>query len=448
MASSSALPAGQLMVDLAIAKTAFTTALFRPDAHPCSRAEIDEMFALLSTVISECSNSKIQKFTQWAVANLVPSTSRIAAFCSYIAALSKLFGEPRDPTQPNRLGKVPSAKRRRVHMLYILNDILHNLLNATTRKSFAQKLEPTLPSLIKSASSFLNSPKHSQKIQDLILHWKEEGFFDDAVITQLRAALSSSTSPGDPGLAPPSIIPAANPTRVVHNVLPPVHGDASMRWYDLPAGTWLRAIQRGSTRPMNPSDIAPIPMARGTADPRLVEAVTRLIGEVEKMYGNDVNNPPGDIDRMGEFSGETYYGWSPEFCEKMRHKRGKLSKNRNRGAVAEDRGRARSWENNSQSRSQGSSYSPEPPASKRPRLTKSPDDRGRIRSPIRRGNSDYARRKSRSPNSSSRSGSDRRYRYKSPSYGRSMSRSRSRTRSPYPTQPANPPAREPPQPQM
>jgi hypothetical protein len=46
--------------ELIVAKTALSGALFRPDPRPCSRDEIETMFALINSTVSECSPSNVQ----------------------------------------------------------------------------------------------------------------------------------------------------------------------------------------------------------------------------------------------------------------------------------------------------------------------------------------------------------------------------------------------------
>jgi hypothetical protein len=331
---------------------------------------------------------------------------------------------------------VPSAKRRRLHMLYILNDILYHVKYRNRDDSFAVKLEPTLPALVRSAASFTNCPKHIRKIQDLIGLWGENAYFARTVIQQLRAAVEEGPRSDDEG----------NPTEDVDNsasavakaaktapwVMPAMHGDPSTPWYDLPAGNWLPVLEPNSTRPMNPTMIKPLVLAQGPADKSLVEAVKNVLADIDKIYSKEVSldESPPNVGRLGErveideitgevIGGDTYYGWSRAFCEKMKRRRQGRSGRSNRSGG--DRGRTRSSsysrsESRSRSRrrdrSEVSSRSPQRPAFKRQRMSISPPDRGRGRS------------RSRTP--SGRHSPDR---LRSRSYRRSLTRSRSQSRS-------------------
>ncbi|KAK5656107.1 hypothetical protein OQA88_4867 [Cercophora sp. LCS_1] len=339
--------------ELTVAKAALTGALFRADPRSCSRDEIDSMIALLNTAIVECSPSNVQKFKQWALSNLVPSSSRIAPFCRYLVALTSSFGREtdisRDATQFKR-GRVPSAKRRRLHVLYVLNDILYHVKFRNYDEAFAEKLVPSLASLIRSASSFSNAPKHIGKIQNLIDLWRERGYFHPSIIDNLLNSVNQTPPAKDSISSDAQLASVKSVTKIgkaVPFLMPAMHGDPNTPWYDLPAGNWLQALEPNSTRPMNPSMIKPLVLAAGPAEKGLVEAVKKLLVDVDKIYSRDLNPSEAfpDVSQMGEYvevdevngeviDGETYYGWSRAFCEKMKaRKRG--------GGNAAGRGRNR-----------------------------------------------------------------------------------------------------------
>ncbi|KAK4044784.1 hypothetical protein C8A01DRAFT_30965 [Parachaetomium inaequale] len=346
--------------ELIVAKTALSGALFRPDPRPCSRDDIESMLALVNSTIAECSPPNVQRCKQWALTNLLPSSARIAPFCKYLVALAKSFGGEWEGggALESKRGRVPSARRRRLHVLYILNDILYHAKYRTRDDAFAQKLEPTLPGLVRSAATFDNCPKHIRKIQDLIGLWEENGYFPRNFVQQLRAAVDEGPSSGEEeklGEAVDNSASAvAKAARTAPWVMPAIHGDPSTPWYDLPAGNWLPVLEPNSTRPMNPSMIKPLVLSQGPADKALVEAVKNLLVDIDKIYSKEVNHdePPPNIGPLGErveideitgevIDGDTYYGWSRAFCEKMKRRR------RDRGGRNDrrdgERGRARSW---------------------------------------------------------------------------------------------------------
>jgi len=134
-------------------------------------------------------------------------------------------------------------------------------------------------------------------------------------------------------------------------IMPATHGDPNTPYYDLPAANMLPHIVPNSSTPITPSLMRPLQLVAGPADPRLASAVKEFLQDVEFMYDDNKDSTDEaivvDVDLMGqplirdETSGdlvplEAYYGWSIEFCEKMkRRKRGDSEKddkqNGNRG---------------------------------------------------------------------------------------------------------------------
>lgn len=392
---------------------------------------------------------------------------------------------------------MPSAKRRRLHVLYLLNDILYHVKYRNRDEAFAQKLEPTLPALVRSAASFHNCPKHIRKIHDLIGLWEENGYFAPDFIQQLRSAVEDGPSSGGETKKSKEVDNSASAVaraaKTAPWVMPAMHGDPSTPWYDLPAGNWLPVLEPNSTRPMNPSMIKPLVLAQGPADKALVQAVKDLLVDIDRVYAKETNHNERatNVGRLGErvevdeitgevIGGDTYYGWSRAFCEKMKQRRRNRGRRNDRGDDGLDRGRtgssrsysrsdsrSRSWRRD---HSEASSRSRSRPAFKRQRMSKSPQDRGRGRSrtptpsdrpsPSRHRSRSYRRSRSRSssrPRRRSQSRSDSRgrgYRRRSPSHDqkgkyqpRSPNFSSSRSRSRSWSRPRSPPrANEAPQP--
>lgn len=278
---------------------------------------------------------------------------------------------------------------------------------------FHAKFEPFLPPLVRAASDFLNSPKHIRKIHDLIGLWDEEAYFTKGTIPKLRAAVEQDLADE---LAKNGSEDAGKGAKVVKDqpfVMPAMHGDPTTPWYDLPAGNWLTALEPNSTRPMNPSMIKPLQLAPGPADKNLVEAVKKLLVEVDNIYAADVSHiaeSSMDVDQMGEhveldeitgdiIGGETYYGWSRAFCEKMKSRRRKTKDGGSgRGRSSRSSLSGRSF---SRSRTPDRSRSSSRVAMKRRRISASPDERGGRRSRSR--SRDSRRRRSWSSRGSSRS---------------------------------------------
>lgn len=376
--------------------------------------------------------------------HLIHSPVRVAALGKYLTALAKSFSVALATT---RRAREPSSKRKRLHILYLLNDVLYHVCVRDRDSGFSAKVEPFLPDLVRHAAAFPNSPKHARKLQGLVDIWHENQYFATDFIEKLRTAIVEAPKleqlkPAANGAADGAGTSAATKSsKDAPFIMPAMHGDATAPWYDLPAANWLPVIEPNSTRPMNPDMIKPLQFMPGPADKRLIQAVTDLLADVDRIYAKEGavgDDPSEDIDQLGQriiideitgdiISGETYYGWSRPFCEKMKQRR----KN---GGRPQDGPRGRST-SLSRSRSRSSSRGSSRPAFKRRRMSES-----RSPSPSRSRNRSYSRDRRRP-----RSYSDSRSRSRSRSPPRrgwrdNRSPSRSRSRSPPPRPYQQPPA--------
>ncbi|TLS27295.1 hypothetical protein PpBr36_04499 [Pyricularia pennisetigena] len=456
---------------LVIAKASFSAVLLRPDPTSCSRDEIEHFHTLLNTAITRCSPANVQKCKQWILSNLATSTGRMAALGKYLVALvDSLSTSTPIASDASTVAKKPSIKRQRLHVLYIINDVLHHTRKRQHDDTFVCVIEPSLSALFKSAASFPNAPKHIKKLNELVNLWNNQNYFRDPELSnQLRDAIASGQEAApETSCDAPNTDTGRDSTKKISKeapfIMPATHGDPSTAWYDLPAGNWLPVLEPNSTRPMNPALIKPLQLASGPADKGLVDAVSRLLARVDRIYGKDVRladdntpgeYPPVDIDQMGErveldeitgevLDGETYYGWSRAFCKKMKARRqGRKSHNpssrsrsqSSRNSRSLSRGRDRSRSRSSRSRSTSTQNF------KRRRVSQS-----RSRSHSKGGHSNH-----------NRGYSSERSRRRSRSYSPSRSRSRDprqrshdgprRSPSPgYSPPPANAPALPPPPP--
>ncbi|KKY29873.1 hypothetical protein UCDDA912_g10200 [Diaporthe ampelina] len=314
---------------LAIAKASLLASLLKADADAdlasCSRDEIEQFHGLLNAAVAKCSPTNVQKCKQWILQHLVPSPVRAAAFGKYLVALASSFpsGSQKAPG--------PSSRRRRLHVLYVLNDVLYHAKFRTHNHAFFDKIAPHLPALFKVAASSANAPKQENKLHGLVQLWEKKSYFPDSVLESLRAAIEDG--PKSEGWEANGGVVAnkaytTSTAREAPFILPSIHGDPSTPWYDLPAANWLPAIEPNSTRPMNPTMIKPLQLAGGPADKNLADAVKKLLGDVDKIYAKDSlldGDSAVDVSQMGEFierdelgdiiGGETYYGWSRTFSK-------------------------------------------------------------------------------------------------------------------------------------
>ena len=367
--------------------------------------------------------------------HLVHSPARVAALGKYLIALARSFSAALAAT---RRARELSSKRKRLHLLYLLSDVLYHVHVRDRDPGLSAKVEPFLPDLVRHAAAFANSPKHTGKIQGLIDLWHENQYFSHGFIEKLRAIVEEAPrleelKPAANGAADGAgTASATKSSKDAPFLMPAMHGDATAPWYDLPAANWLPVIEPNSTRPMNPDMIKPLQFVPGPADKRLIQAVTDLLADVDRIYAKEGavgEDPLEDIDQLGQriiideitgdiVSGETYYGWSRPFCEKMKQRR------KNGGSQPRDgqRGRTSSQSRSrSRSRSRSSSRGSSRPAFKRRRMT---DSRSPSRSRSRSRSYSRDRRRPRSY-SASRSRSPPRRGWRD---NRSPSRSRSRSR--------------------
>ncbi|KAK8110494.1 uncharacterized protein PG998_006951 [Apiospora kogelbergensis] len=342
---------------LAIAKVSFSAILLRQDPISCPRSEIDAFFSLLDATLSRCSPVNVQQSKQWMLKYVVASPARVAALGKYLMALSKSFTAD---VATSRAARETSSRRKRLHVLYVLSDIIHHVTIRQRQDDFASGLEPFIPGLVEAAAGYSNSPNQMKKVLELITLWSERDYFMPSFISQLESVAkeaptsqASATNAGGNSYGTTTKLAKEAPF-----IMPSMHGDPSVPWYDLPAANWLPVIEPNSSRPMNPSMIKPLQLAPGPADKALARAVQDLLDSVDKIYGEDTQlgeDHPEDIDQLGQrivvdeitrdvLDGETYYGWSRNFCDKMKKRRNRPQN----GSSEDNRGRSQS---RSQSRS-------------------------------------------------------------------------------------------------
>ncbi|KAI9847970.1 MAG: hypothetical protein M1837_001487 [Sclerophora amabilis] len=326
---------------VAIAKASFSAALLRPDPSSVPREDIAHFHKLLERAITECSPTNVQNCKRWLLESTVASPARITALGKYLGALSSSFAVP----APGSGALKPSPRRKRVHILYLVNDLLHHtkyrIDGTSVYSTFATTIQPLLRELFTTAASFKGCPKHQAKIRQLLSIWEDQQYYSRGDIEKLQEAVNEAehadvTTPAQE--APEDV--KADGQKSVPFVMPTTHGDPSAPYYDLPAGNMMPHIIPNSLYPINPQSMKPLQFIPGPAEEGLVMAVTDFLKEVDRMYGSEKHEDEGivvDIDELGQplirdevtgesLGGESYYGWSKSFCAKMR------------AEVADDRG--------------------------------------------------------------------------------------------------------------
>ncbi|KAG9244527.1 hypothetical protein BJ878DRAFT_534519 [Calycina marina] len=309
---------------LAIAKATFSASLLRPDPTAVSRDEVAKLHSFLTAVVLQCSPINVQNCKQWILINIFHSTNRFAALGKYLVALASSVADIKslDTTRE------PSIRRKRLHILYLVNDILYHAKYRDNDASICGKIQPILMSLLGSSASFTKCPKHQRKILDLLALWQEKGYYSNDYMGKLRDAVKNASELGmhtenvDSSATSTDTLCAAKGLRSAPYIMPAMHGDLSTSWFDLPAANLMPHIEPNSTRPIKPEMIKPLQLVAGPADASLVVAVKTLLEDVQNMYGggDQDNKAAWDIDQLGQpiildeitgdvLEGEGYYGW-------------------------------------------------------------------------------------------------------------------------------------------
>ncbi|KAL8827786.1 MAG: hypothetical protein Q9191_002975 [Dirinaria sp. TL-2023a] len=334
---------------LAIAKASLAAGMLRPDPVPVSRNEVANFHTLLESVCMRCTPANVQFCKDWLLKNAVSSTARAAAVGKYLIALvSSLADASAVDQRRSTPGKEPSSRRKQLHILYLVNDLLHNTKFHNDLSpfypTFSHNIQPHLVELFRHASASGGEAysKHHRKILALIDLWEEKDYYPRAYLDEIRYITRTVPSTGfpvkdgDTGGSNAKAEELNEHQRDSPFILPANHGDISTPFYDLPAGNMMPHIIPNLPAPIKPQLVKPLQFAAGPADEALVAAVKVLMKDIDSLYGKGDwydDNAIADIDALGqpairdELAGETidgegYYGWSKAFCEKMQRRRG------------------------------------------------------------------------------------------------------------------------------
>lgn len=239
------------------------------------------------------------------------------------------------------------CRRLQLHILYLLHDLLHHSRfhnpGSANDISPSQTLEPHIFQLVALATKH-DASKHTHhfsKLKDLISIWREEDYFPSSVVAALQETIVdvSNGSIASTRVAVPRDRPFGTVTvgtgesqRDVPFIMPSSHGDASVPYYDLPAGNLMPFIVPNSSTPISPQMVKPLQVRPGPADDRLARAVKAFLRDADAIYESNLpeqGHDRFDIDELGQTvlpndasedipTNEGYYGWSRAFCEKMK----------------------------------------------------------------------------------------------------------------------------------
>ncbi|MCJ1257662.1 hypothetical protein MMC24_005488 [Lignoscripta atroalba] len=290
-----------------------------------------------------------------------------------------------------------SGRRKQLHILYLLNDLLHHTKfhndSSSAYSAWTGSLQTHLVDLFGAAAAYDPTIylKQQKRISELLRVWEMHEYYQHSYIQKLRVTVSNAASSGHlkAGVESKDLIgnteagsnaQSSSSRRSTPYVMPATHGDSSSPYYDLPAGNMMPHIIPNSTMPINPHLMKPLQFVAGPADESLVVALKDFMKDVDSLYeldDEDDEATPVDIDELGQpilhdevtgatLGGQGYYGWSKSFCEKMKRKRdGKdsIAKRRGRSESLESNRSPQKWRrgslsDNSRSRSRGRSRSP------------------------------------------------------------------------------------------
>jgi len=276
--------------------------------------------------------------------NIIPSAARISAVGKYIVALSASLASIDEGAAKTVHDRGTPARRKKLHLLYLLNDLLHHTrYHAESPSAYSVltgNLQSYLVDLFSAASTYGmdTHPKHHQKIEDLLRLWQERGYYQTSYIDKLRESVKIAATADHEiaALCRPSDSQRdhnlAEEKRDTPYIMPASHGDPSTPYYDLPAANMMPHIVPNSSNPISSHMVKPLQFVAGPADQTLVAFVKDFLKQVSSTDGLDLESMESgtvDLDELGQYvlrdvstnevvRGQGYYGWSQDFCEKMK----------------------------------------------------------------------------------------------------------------------------------
>lgn len=275
--------------------------------------------------------------------NTLPSASRTAAFGKYLVALSSSLGNLGDKKVQNSDNPSGSSVRRRqVHILYLLNDLLHHAKYHLGQDSFYSTLTTNIQSYlitlvgIASAYDTVQFRIHLKKIDEVLEIWSEKRYFHPLYLQKLRDIVEESQENvrSEKLIQPQRKSGESSREQKINApyLMPHSHGEFTTPFYDLPAGNMIPHIIPNSAIPINPQAMKPLQLKAGPARESLVNVLKKFMEEVDPTNSKKNEDETVGIDELGNivfsdattgesFGGDGYYGWSRVLCEKMKRKR-------------------------------------------------------------------------------------------------------------------------------
>ncbi|KAJ5416668.1 uncharacterized protein N7487_000218 [Penicillium crustosum] len=317
-----------MATNVVILKATFEACLLCPDPTSVPKDEISAFHTLLERALSHCSQANIQTCKAWLVRFVAFSSSRVRGLANYLDALAA--SSP--PPQP--AGSKISAKRQRLHILYLINDLLHHCkyhMDApATFSAVTGSLQLHIVQLVSHAANCdrQKNPRHHRRLDDLLDIWAEHEYFHPELVAKLRQVVTIGV-PVDFNNATNELNSAKKSGKNVPYIMPFTHGHPSRIWGDVRAGNIYPHLMPDSTSPIRGgTTMKPIQLLAGPADAKLVEHLKAFFSDVGKNFDPEVSghDKHADVDRLGQevirgentgdiLDGEHYYGGSLEFCQ-------------------------------------------------------------------------------------------------------------------------------------
>ncbi|KAJ5958161.1 RNA polymerase II large subunit CTD [Penicillium vulpinum] len=311
--------------NVVILKAAFAACLLRPDPTSVPLDEISAFHTSLERALSHCSPVNIQTCKAWLLRQVAFSSNRVGGLVNYLDALAASF-------QPQPTGSKLSPKRQRLHILYLLNDLLHHckyhLGTTTTFSTVSGSLQLHLVNLVGHAatSDRQKNPRHHRRLDDLLDVWSEHEYFHPDLVNKLREVVAMGGPPPSNDTA--ELNPAKKSGKDVPFIVPSTHGDLSTRWHEIRVGNIYPHIIPNSTIPIQTDAIRPIQLLAGPASRKSVETLKAFFADVNNSFDRETHRDDRhtDTDQAGQkvtrgentsdiLDGEHYYGWSLEFSQ-------------------------------------------------------------------------------------------------------------------------------------
>ena len=273
----------------------------------------------------------------WLLRYVFSSGPRIVSFGKFLAAFSSSLGkESRSEGAVNtQAGKGPSTKRKQLHLLYLVNELLHHSHGRLHQS--VSTLEPQLAHIVSesAACSPQKFEKHHAKLRNLLGIWDGKRYFEASFIEKLSEIPERANTVGSLTLTQSHQIDSNDklPALEKHSwYLPSAHGRADMPWEDLPAANFLNEkcfdLLR-QKRPIYGRAIKPMQFNNVVPDSELVEAAEALLSDAAAVYdkrSDTIGGPAMEVDEMGQIfvrnkdNGKainemTTYGWPLGRCQ-------------------------------------------------------------------------------------------------------------------------------------